>query len=120
MIFVYIFIMLVFICQCVVLFIVCSVLFFCFYLVYVLITLTDCIVPYVIEQRDVSLCNMVVNVTCKCHYCIHVFMSVWWWTLQFMIVLQHDTVPVYQFFCYFFVFYPSCSIELKGVLVRTS
>ena len=32
---------------CYVLFIVCSVLFFCFYLVYVLITLTDCIVPYV-------------------------------------------------------------------------
>ena len=46
-------------------FIVCSVLFFCFYLVYVLITLTDCIVPYVKVLTDVSVCNMVVNVACK-------------------------------------------------------
>ena len=34
--------------MCYVLFIVCSVLFFCFYLVYMLITLTDCIVRYAI------------------------------------------------------------------------
>ena len=33
-------------------------------------------------------------------------------------LLQRDAISVYQLFCYFFVIYPSCSTELKGVLVR--
>ena len=40
-------------------------LFFCFYLVYMSITLADCIVPYVIVYTDVSVCNMVVIVACE-------------------------------------------------------
>ena len=50
--------------MCYVLLIVCSLLF-CFYLVYMLITLTDCIVAYVTIQTDASVCNTVVNVACK-------------------------------------------------------